>query len=167
LVEVGRLIRARGNRGELVAEIYNSRPERALELKKVTLRLDGRSFPAAVDEVWFHDGHPVFKFAGVDSISAAEAWAGADILVDDSERVRLEPGEFYHADLIGCAVVGDALIGVVTGVEEYGGPTLLKVRATDGREILIPFALSICKEIDVAGKRIRVELPEGLLQLQF
>ncbi len=55
---------------------------------------------------------------------------------------------------------------MVTGVEDYGGPPLLEVEAEDGREILVPFARSICREIDVAAKVIRVELPEGLLELQ-
>ena len=54
----------------------------------------------------------------------------------------------------------------MTEVEEYGGAPLLKLKAADGREILIPFTLSICKVIDVASKIIRVELPEGLLEQQ-
>ncbi len=58
-----------------------------------------------------------------------------------------------------------APVGVVKGVEEYGGPPLLRVEAADGREILVPFARSICREIDVAAKTIRVELPEGLREL--
>ncbi len=57
-------------------------------------------------------------------------------------------------------------MGVVSGVEDYGGPPLLKVEAADGREILVPFARAICREIDVAAKIIRVELPEGLLDSQ-
>jgi 16S rRNA processing protein RimM len=167
-VAVGRLIRTRGIRGELVAEIYSLRPGRADELKGVMLDLNGRRREAVVERVWVHDGRTVFKFAGIDSIDQAEEWAGADLLVPEAERVRAEEGEFFHADLIGCAVIGkDAMqpIGVVTAVEEFGGPPLLKVAAPDGRQILIPFALSICREIDVAAKKIRVELPEGLLEL--
>ena len=151
-----------------MAEIYSLRPGRADELKDVMLDLDGRRREAVVERVWVHDGRTVFKFAGIDSIDQAEEWAGADLLVPEAERVRAEEGEFFHADLIGCVVVGkDAAepIGVVTAVEEFGGPPLLKVAAPNGRQILIPFALSICREIDVAAKRIRVELPEGLLEL--
>jgi 16S rRNA processing protein RimM len=159
------LIRARGNRGELVAEIYSLRPGRAEELKSVTLDLGGRRTVAEIERVWVHDGRTVFKFAGIDSIDQAEEWAGADMLVPEAERVKAEEGEFFHADLIGCAVIGSAPIGIVTAVEEFGGPPLLKVKAPDGREILIPLALSICREIDVRSKTIRVELPEGLLEL--
>ena len=118
-----------------------------------------------MEKVWYHDGRPVLKFAGVDSISGAEELAGADILVPAEERAAPGEGEYSHADLIGCSVVTDRPIGVVKGIEEYGGPPLLKIEALDGREILVPFARAICREIDVAAKVIRVELPEGLLDL--
>jgi 16S rRNA processing protein RimM len=131
----------------------------------VVLESEGRQRPSEIEQVWNHDGRPVFKFAGIDSISDAEVWAGADILVPESERVQPEAGEYSHADLIGCSVVTDRPIGVVKGIEEYGGPPLLKIEALDGREILVPFARAICREIDVAAKVIRVELPEGLLDL--
>ena len=78
-----------------------------------------------------------------------------------------EEGDYSYRRSGRAAVVGWAsrVVGVVTGVEEYGGPPLLKVEAADGREILIPFARAICKEIDVASKVIRAELPEGLLEI--
>ena len=167
-VAVGKLFRTRGIRGELLAEIYSLKPGRADELKTVTLDLNGRRREAVVERVWVHDGRTVFKFAGIDSMDQAAEWAGADILVPEAERVRAEEGEFFHVDLIGCAVVGtDAAepIGVVMAVEEFGGPPLLKVETPAGRQILIPFALSICRDIDVAAKRIWVELPDGLLDL--
>jgi 16S rRNA processing protein RimM len=54
-------------------------------------------------------------------------------------------------------------VGSVRAVEDYGGGPLLDVKLEDGRDVLVPFTLSICKEIDVAAKNIRAELPEGLL----
>ena len=164
---VGWLRRTRGIRGEMIAEIYSTQPGRAEKLKNVMLELEGRKRPAEVEHYWIHDGRPVFKFVGMDSISESEVWQGADILVADAERAEPAEGEYSHADLIGCKVVAvdQTPIGMVTGVEDYGGPPLLKVKRTDGPEILIPFAKAICREIDVAAKVIRVELPEGLLEL--
>jgi 16S rRNA processing protein RimM len=108
----------------------------------------------------------VFKFVGIDSISAAELWEGAELLVPEAERAALEEGEYAHTDLIGCAVVSRGQdVGVVRGVEDYGSSPLLRVETGEGREILIPFARSICREIDVARKIIRAELPEGLTEL--
>jgi 16S rRNA processing protein RimM len=166
-VPVGRLKRTRGNRGELIGEVYSQQPGRAEKLTKVMLEVEGRTRLVEIEHYWTHDGRPVFKFVGVDSISDAEVWQGADIFAPEAERVVPEDGEYYYADLIGCHVVDSGVvpIGVVKGVEEYGGPLLLRLEAADGREILVPFARSICREINVAEKVIRVELPEGLLEL--
>lgn len=166
---VGRLKRTRGNRGELIGEIYSSQPGRAERLKEVRLELEGRQRLAEIEQFWTHDGRPVFKFVGIDSISEAEVWQGADILAPGAQRAVPAEGEYSHEDLTGCRVVAEkapeVLIGVVRGVEEFGGPPLLRVETEEGREILVPFARTICREIDVAAKVIRVELPEGLLEL--
>lgn len=167
-IAVGRLTRVRGNRGELLGEIYSSQPGRAEKLKEVVLEAGGRRLAAQIEQLWHHAGRPVFKFLGIDSISEAEPWAGADVLVPEEERTGPGEGEYSHADLIGCRVLGSVgadEIGVVRGIEDYGGPSLLKVNATDGREILVPFVRSICRDIDVAAKVIRVDLPDGLLEL--
>jgi len=165
-VAIGRLWRTRGNRGELLGELDSSDPGREQKLKEVALEMDGRRQEVKVEEVWRHDGRPVFKFVGIDSISDAEKWEGAELLVPASEVEPPEEGAYSYAELVGCRVVGDQELGVVMEVEEYGGAPLLKVEAGDGREVLIPFARSICTEIDVASKIIRVELPEGLLEQQ-
>jgi 16S rRNA processing protein RimM len=165
VVAVGRLFKPWGNRGELGAEIYSSHPGRAEKLKEVVLELaDGKTRPSRVERVWWHDGRPVFKFEGIDSISDAERWAGADVLVADSEREMPEEGAYSHADLIGCVLWNrNERAGVVRAIEDYGGGPLLDVKLEDGREVLVPFTLSICKVIDVAAKTIRAEVPEGLL----
>ena len=163
---IGRLWRTRGNRGELLGELDSRDPEREQKLREVALEVDGQRQVLRVEETWRHDGRPVFKFEGVDSITDAEKWQGAEMLVRASEVEPPEEGAYSYADLVGCKVLGESEVGVVTEVEEYGGAPLLKLEAADGREILIPFARSICKEIDVASKTIRVELPEGLLEQQ-
>jgi 16S rRNA processing protein RimM len=169
LVAVGRIFRERGRIGELTAEIYSSQPGRAEKLKDVVLSLGGLKRPVLVERLWYHNGRPVFKFFGIDSISDAEVWRGADLLAPESERARPEQGEYSHADLIGCEVLGSqplgTVLGVVRGVEDYGSQILLRVEKTSGGEMLVPFANAICREIDVARKIIRAELPEGLADL--
>jgi 16S rRNA processing protein RimM len=157
--------RARGNRGEVTAACLSSRPERFAELKTVCLSggdagFDARSF--GVEKVWDHNGTLVFKFAGVDSISDAEKLRGAEVRIPKSERVELEPDEFFHSDLLGCEVrdrISDRLVGHVTGWEEYRGPALLEI---DGGRLLIPFVKAICTDIRPQDRLIRVDLPEGL-----
>lgn len=156
----------RGNRGELLAELDSPDPEREQKLKEVTLQLSGRRQVFQIQEAWRHDGRPVFKFVGVDSISDAEAWERAEILVPGNEVALPEEGAYSHKDLVGCRFAnGGVELGVVKEVEDFGGPPLLKIETPDGREILVPFARAICKRIDVDAKIIEAELPEGLLEL--
>jgi 16S rRNA processing protein RimM len=169
-VAIGRLWRARGNRGELLGELDSSDPAREEKLKVVALEVGGERRRMEVEEVWRHDGRPVFKFAGVDSISDAERLEGAVILVSPEDVARTEAGAYSHAELVGCRVEGrafrgESFAGIVRGIAEYGGPPLLQVES-GGREVLIPFAREICREIDVRNKIIRVVLPDGLLETQ-
>jgi 16S rRNA processing protein RimM len=129
---------------------------------------DGASRLAEVERVWLHNGRPILKFVGVDSISDAEKLEGSDVLVEEADREMPAEGEYSHEDLIGCTLLSDEndqAVGVVRSVEDYGGPPVLKLEAADGREILVPFARAICREIDVARKVIRARLPEGLTEL--
>jgi 16S rRNA processing protein RimM len=161
------LYRTRGIRGELAAEVYSSQPGRAERLKDVRLEKNGVSRPARVERAWYHSGRLVLKFEGMDSISEAEGWEGADLLVAEEDRAKPGEGEYSHLDLIGCRLVKEdgESVGVVLGVEEYGSAPLLRVEGADGREILVPFAREICTVIDVSGKTIQVRLPEGLTDL--
>jgi 16S rRNA processing protein RimM len=164
-VTIAVLGRPRGNRGELTASCLSSKPERFAELKSVILSggdaaIAEKSF--GIEKVWDHGGTLILKFAGVDSISDAEKLRGAEVRIPKTDRVALEPGEFFHSDLVGCAVrdhVSDRLVGHVTGWEEYGGPALLEI--DDGR-LLIPFVAAICTDIRPDERVLRVDLPEGL-----
>ena len=159
-VTIALLGKTRGNRGEITAFAFSSRPERFQELRRVFLFGSGE--PAEVEHTWFHDGVLIFKFRGIDSISDAERLAGCEVRIPIGERIPLEENEFFQSDLIGCEVVersGEPL-GRVTGWEEGGGAGLLEIG-----ELLIPFVRAICVEIDPAGRRITVELPEGLKEL--
>ena len=165
-VAVALLGKSRGNRGEVTA-LALSKPERYQALREVYLfgpGEPGESKRYQVESTWFHNGTLIFKFRGVDTISDAEPLAGAEVRVPMSERAPLEPGEFFQSDLVGCEVVdrrtGESL-GRVTGWEDSGGPGLLVVEGS----LLIPFARAICVEIDPEAKRIAVELPEGLKEL--
>jgi 16S rRNA processing protein RimM len=117
-----------------------------------------------VESTWFHNGTLIFKFRGVDTISTAELLVGSEVRVPLEQRTPLDPGEFFQDDLVGCQVIDRRTgqpLGTVSGWEDGGGAGLLVL--DDGS--LIPFARPICVEIDPAAKRIVVELPEGLKDL--
>jgi 16S rRNA processing protein RimM len=159
-VAVAALGRPWGNRGELTAVSLSSKPERFARLKQV--RLMGAGAVYEVEHVREHDGALLFKFRGIDSISDAEPLRGAEVQVPLAERVTLEPGEYFHSDLIGCEVrerASGRVVGRVTNFEEYGGPPLLEI---DGGRMLIPFVKAICTDIRPAERLILADLPEGL-----
>jgi 16S rRNA processing protein RimM len=160
-VTVALLGKTRGNRGEITAVSLSSKPERFEHLRDVYLFGDGRKYE--VEFTWFHDSTLVFKFRGIDTISDAETLSGAEVRLPFSDRVALDEGEFFESDIVGCEVfdrrTGNSL-GRVRNWLDGGGSGLLEVG-----DLLIPFARSICVEIDPAARRIAVELPEGLQDL--
>ncbi len=155
--------------GEFVVVPFSDHPERFERLDRVFLFGDGpvRKFEMEAFEmegVRWASGSLLFKFRGIDSISAAEPWRGAEVRIPRQERLELEPGEFYLSDLVGCEVVERATgqsLGQVTALDDGGCSGLLRV----GPDLLIPFVRSICVVIDADAKRIEVDLPEGLKDL--
>ncbi len=165
-VVVGRLLRTRGRVGEFIAEIDSSDSERAERLHTVLLRKPPQEKSFEVATVWYHGDRPILQFVGIDSISAAEPWEHAEILVPAEERAMPEEGAYLHDDLIGCVVEDDRdVLGTIEAIDEYGGPPILRLKTPTGKELLIPFVKAMCKEIDVKSKRIRMELPAGLTDL--
>ena len=191
-VLVARILRARGNKGEVAAEILTDFPERLTRLREVFVaHAGGKSEPRcmALKSCWLsqnHRGQAVFHFEGVDSISEAEKFRELEVLLPFEQRVTLPAGQYFVSDLIGCSVFeipaalpvvasspcslaqAPALLGTVLDVqfpgEEISGTPLLEVQTGRG-EILIPLAVDICTKIDTAARRIDVTLPEGLRDL--
>ena len=167
-VTVARLVRAHGNRGELAAELA-SEDAGILKLFPEVHLWDGagRRETARIRSSWPHKNRLILKFEGIDTIGEAERLAGWEVQIPAELRPPAPAGRLYVSDLIGCRVVearsGRAL-GEVRQVVETGAAPLLEVNL-EGREILIPFVSTICVEVDVTERRIRVELPEGLEDL--
>ncbi len=169
---IARVLRPRGRKGEVAAEVLTDFPERFATPRQVHLEVPGGSpEPVEIAGSWWHQGTLILHFAGVDSITGAERLRARVVLIPRGERARLGRNQFYLWELTGCAVVrrdGEP-VGTVTGIEPTGGVDLLKVRAegasTDAEDLLIPLAEEICIGIDVAARRIVIEPPEGLLDL--
>lgn len=189
---LARILRARGNKGEVAVELLTDFPERLTKVGEVFLGDSaGKDEPrrVAVRSFWIdqnHRGQAVFHFAGCASISEAEKFRGLDVLLPFEQRVTLAAGQYFVSDLIGCSVFGASnatsfyaspacslataptLLGVVGDVQRTGegvsGTPLLVVDTHQG-ELLIPLAAEICSRIDVIARRIDVTLPDGLRNL--
>lgn len=169
LVAVARGVRTRGLRGEIVGELLTDFPERFENLERlIAVGADGSRTSLVLEEHWFQAKRIILKFAGYDSIEAASALIGLEFAVPEHERVQLPEDEFYDWELQGCLVetIAGEEIGRVREVLRTGGAAevLLIDNEQTGREHLIPLAESICVEINVERKLIRVDAPEGLLE---
>ncbi len=166
-VVVGEVLRTRGIRGELVVRSQTDVPDRFKQLTGGQVRLvDGSNVLVEIAAAWKHKGDWVLKFTGVDSIEAAERFRGGDLWVPQESRGSLGEGDFFRSDLIGCKVIDQVtgvVVGTVEGWQKYGGPPLMEVRGAD-REHLIPFVGPLCA-VDLADRTIRLDLPQGLLDL--
>lgn len=168
-VALARILRPRGVKGEVAAEILTDFPQRLLKLAEAFLS-DGSVAPrrVRVKRCWLSSsrgGQAIFHFDDCDSVEAAEKLRGLEIQIPLSQRVRLPEGSYYATDLIGCEVFEAATkLGTVRDVQFTGAAPLLVLDAS-GRELLIPLAQDICARIDVAARRIEVALPEGLRDL--
>jgi 16S rRNA processing protein RimM len=189
-VTVARILRARGNKGEIAAELLTDFPERLPEIKEMFLRTEsGARRGVVLRSFWVDRNHPgkgVFHFEGVESINDAEKLRGMEVQIPFERRAEAPAGSFFVTDLIGCSVFelaasmspvnsspcslaeAPALLGKVRDVyfpgEGQPGTPLLAVDTSQG-ELLVPLAEDICSMIDVAARRIEVRLPEGLRDL--
>ena len=166
-IAIARIARTRGNRGEVLADLYTDFPDRFNRLHEVWLVPDGGCRQLLVlEDSWEHKGRKVLKFAGVDSISSAEAYVGCWVEVPLDQAMPLPEGTYYDHDLIGCSVqdIRGNLIGDVIEVLHIAGNSQLVVRHLD-QELLIPAVESICVRISTKEKQILVDPPEGLMDL--
>jgi 16S rRNA processing protein RimM len=167
-VIVARAVRVKGLKGEIVAELLTDFPDRFEKIDQFfAISPAGEKIPVILERFSFQNDRVVLKLADCDSVEAAQEWVGFEFAVSDSERVQLADDEFYDWELEGCSVetqAGDR-IGVVTGVMRTGGVSLLVVDAGAGESKLIPMVSAILVNVDIEGKIVIVDPPEGLLEL--
>lgn len=169
---VGRVARAHGLRGQVVVNLETDFPEERFHEGAELFLSRGRGVePVRLTSVRFQGERPVIGIEGIETANDADALAGLELRVPRERLMPLPAGTFYHHDLVGCRVETSAGegIGTVSAVESAGGGSRLVVvpnAAGDNvGEILIPLAADICTTVDVDAKRIVIEPPEGLLEL--
>ncbi len=166
LVTIAKTVKTRGLRGELVADLLTDFPERFDNLTRVfAVCTDAKTTELELEKFWFQKGRVILKFKGIDSIEAAESWRNCAICIPETEAVELETDEFFDWELEDCEVetVEGEKIGKVQELMRTGGTEILVVKGAE-KEYLIPFAETICVEVDIEKKLIKIDAPEGLLE---
>ena len=185
-ISVARLLRPQGRRGELLAEPLTDlfeifSPGRGFRLAAGAEDLSSDA-SVTLHDAWRptgrNAGRLVLKLAGVDSIDAAEALEGRELLLRQADLPALDEDTFLVRDLIDCALLdGDRHLGTITDLQFPVGPDgrtrlqdavdlLVLKPVNDGPEaepVLIPFVKAWLTSVDLPGKRITMHLPPGLL----
>ena len=169
-ISLARVLKTQGRRGEVAVEVHSDVPDRFVEgMRLFALDEAGKRRQVKVEDLWPHKGQLVLKFEGIDSISDAETLLRCDLQVPQLERAELEPGWTYISDLVGCAVFdGEREIGRLERVEFGAGEAPLLIVASSARmPYEIPFAEAYLAGVDLQAKRVRMKLPDGMLEINM
>jgi len=167
MVVVGKVVRPHGLRGEVVVVPETDFGEqRFAAAAKVWRMTPGGIGALTISCSQRRAGRWVVGFDGVTTVEAAEGLRGAELRIPEDARMPLGPDEYYLYDLVGCRVMTSdgAAVGQVKAVYTGAGGALLGVDRA-GEEVLVPLVKAMCPVIDVAGRKIVVDPPEGLLDV--
>jgi len=165
LVAIGKVLRSQGKEGRLKVRLY----EKGLPgpaVSKVSLERSGGFEEYDVESFELDRNSTILKLKGVDVLERADALSGAEIFVPEECFRPLDGGSYYEFQVVGSRVVtvGGAEVGTVRAVLPAGGSNVLVIARGDG-EVYVPFAEPICRRVDMAGRVIVIDPPEGLLEL--
>jgi len=165
-VHVGRVVKLRGSKGRLTAALSGS-PSPLVAGQQVRLRRQGQTRDVRIARVEHYRDRAILELEGVISADLAEPLVGSDILLQSKDLVDLPEGTYYIFRLVGLEVRAPGLgsLGRVANILRTGGVDLLLVQGEADREILIPFARSICRVVDLEAGFIEIDPPEGLLEI--
>jgi len=166
-VTLARVVKTQGRRGEVGVELHSDIPDRLhAGLRILALAEDGSRRELQIEDAWPHQDLLVLKFAGIDSISDAEPLVRTELQVPLGERAKLEAGAAYVSDLVGCMLFDRGReIGAIRDVRFGAGEAPLLVVGSGKTELEIPYAQEFLVRVDLEHKRIEMNLPEGLLEV--
>ena len=176
-IAVGRVAGHRGAGGEVTVRVHRGGAAALVGIPRVGLARPGEAdaAPREVESARGYRDRWVLKLAGVDNADAAEALRGLEVRVLRSELAGDDATAEHPAYWLGMVVVDardERELGRVIDVLLTGGVDLLVVAATSGPDdraasepLLVPLAEEIVRDVDVRRRVVRIDPPEGLLEL--
>jgi 16S rRNA processing protein RimM len=164
---VGRIAKPHGLRGDVIVNPDTDFVEERFAVGATfRTRSDRGEETLTIASARVQNGRAVVGFEGFSRVEDAERLAGLELRIPEGDLQPLAEHTYYQHQLTGCVVetTSGEPLGEVVRVEGGTGMSLLVVNGSRG-EILVPLTRAICVEIDVAAKRIRIEPPEGLIEL--
>lgn len=164
---MGTYVNTHGIRGEIKVYPHTDDISRFSDLKKVTLDTRDGYIVYNIQSVKYYKNMAIIKFEGIDNINDIEKYKGSDILIERSQAVPLNDGEYFICDIIGAEVYSDTgeMLGKIKEVLRTGANDVYVVNNEKGKELLIPVIPSCVLDVDTDNKRVKVHLLPGLTDL--
>ena len=131
-------------------------------MKNILIDFNGDLREYVIESVRYQKDVVLLKLKGIDIIEDAEKIKGKYIKIPREDAKALEEDEYFIADLIGCEVYQDELIGVVEDVFTAGASDVYVIKRKNKKDLLLPALATVIKKVDVEDRKIYVEVPRGL-----
>lgn len=167
LVAIGRILKPRGFIGEVKVMPMTDFPDRFKKLEYAWIEIpEGKPKRFRVENVKMLDRFLAIKFEGIDSLPQAELLREGFICIEKKELYPLPEGSYYVFDVIGMEVetVDGRKLGVVSDIINLPAHDIYVVNGPDGK-IQIPAVRAMIQQVDMASRKMLVDLPEGLTEL--
>jgi 16S rRNA processing protein RimM len=163
-VDIGRVSRPRGLRGEVWVTPWSDDPERLLGISRFRLLLPAGPRELRLAGGQWLNGRLALLFEGVADRDAAQALCGGELQIRAEDLPPLAEDEVFLADLVGleARLADGRVVGRVRHVLEMPAGPLLEI-AGGGREALVPFARRFVPRLELAEGWLELSVPEGLL----
>ena len=160
--KIGVIGKTHGVKGELNFTFTDDVFDR-VDADYLILRIDGILVPFFIDEYRFRsDDRALLILHDIDTNEKAQNLVGTEVFFPYSLSDKQKEEVISFNDLIGFTIDG---IGIVTGIDDYTENILFEVKRNDGKQILIPAVEEFVENVDYEKKIIKVQLPEGLVEL--
>ncbi len=165
-LEIGKITRFQGNKGEVRVKATTDIPERFFDLEHVYLKRGNDFKELEIDYIRFHKQFVIIKFFDVNSINQAEELKNYQVLIDESEKYLLPEDNFYVSDLVDCEVYleNGKYLGELIDVVDTSGTDIFLVKGEE-KEYMLPASREMILEINLKSKKIIVDPIPGILDL--
>lgn len=164
-VTIAKIVKLRGVKGELAAELHTDFPERFEKVGQVRLVSGERVYWEKLENFWFHKGRVILKLVGWEHRDAIQQFVGYEVQVPEKEAMVLPEECYFWHQLVGCEIFdkGEGL-GVVTEVFEVGSAGLNLVVQNEETEWMLPWVRQFIERVDLENNIIDAVVPLGLME---
>ncbi|HLQ84229.1 MAG TPA: ribosome maturation factor RimM [Pseudogracilibacillus sp.] len=166
MLTIGKIINTHGINGELKIIEQTDFPERFTKGNIIYfINANNEPISIEIEDYRTMNKYGLLKIKGYNHIKDAETLKGLELKIKKSEAGKLDEGEYYYFEIIGCEVytTNNELIGVIDSIMSPGANDVWVVKSKENKEFLIPFIPSVVKHVDISNKRVEIEVMEGLL----